>query len=907
MNAKSVLLALVPALILVLLASTSAVPNTLNIQGRLNDASSNPVTGDYNLTFRIYDEYSGSSALWEESHDTSISSGVYNSILGTITPLNLDFSEAYFVGIEVDSEGEMTPRINLTSVPYAHRDYYGNCSTAGNCPEVSYLNHNNEGPFILAGNTYTFKASASPLSHNGIDYDQNFDTGDHDTMYLIATRSPPAIQVIKAATEPLTATTAFGNNSLGIACLAGAGGARNITMVFLDSDFDNATDISDWLDSIGGSPSSTLYYTESYWVAQGASSSYQLNNTDSKSIVSGYTDPATFNAYPNAGITIYNGTGNINTNGNITAGTITATQGISAASGISTTIGSITTGSGNFISSNGGVSVTGNISTTTGRLYAGGSHDSQIQDDLQIVGHLSVGSGSSVDSTKTLNVNEVFTGSWPTFSQRMTVNAYQTIRPDAGSSPNIQGAAVWATTLLDLTNQPSDVSSAQVNCFSGDMSLKIYGNQTFTGSAVAMYVAVGTDPSDPMYNGTVNSASAYAVTINPNYGEWGTVQGMNVFMPSANDAEISSVVPFSNTLQIGGTTQVDTIHGFKSDGAQMSSDGVITGNLYDFSVWAISFQDNSEMQGTRYGVYIQNLSNTSWWGSYNLDRAYIAEGLYIGSTTEGIANSSFVMDGKGDLYVDDDAGINGDLFVDGNITTEGAVIEKGADVAELYHTFNSFSAMKCEESEEVIYRDIENPAFPAECLSSCNLNNKFAVYNQKNCEKKCEDNAACIDTCLSEFEWIGQKNCDKECNPNNERPIIEEEYTVSFESCELESSFSPDLEPGDVVCIDKDNAPYIKKCEDSYDNKVMSWVSSNPSLIIGENGIYPVILSGKGPLKVDCSVPIEVGDLLATSSIGGYARKFESQEDFEKNIGTVFAKALEPCNSGTDAIEAWKM
>lgn len=73
------------------------VPHLINFQGRLSNQDGNSLTGPHNITFRIDD---GDTAL------------------------DLPFDDNYWIGIEVDSDGEMNPRRKLVSVAYAYRADY---------------------------------------------------------------------------------------------------------------------------------------------------------------------------------------------------------------------------------------------------------------------------------------------------------------------------------------------------------------------------------------------------------------------------------------------------------------------------------------------------------------------------------------------------------------------------------------------------------------------------------------------------------------------------------------------------------------------------------------------------------------------------------------------------------------
>ncbi len=100
------------------------IPQTLSYQGVLADAAGNPgADGTYNLIIKLYDVAAGGAALWQEEHAAIVSKGVFNTILGSVTPLNLPFDKQYWVGVTVGatSDPELTPRIPLTSTAYSMR------------------------------------------------------------------------------------------------------------------------------------------------------------------------------------------------------------------------------------------------------------------------------------------------------------------------------------------------------------------------------------------------------------------------------------------------------------------------------------------------------------------------------------------------------------------------------------------------------------------------------------------------------------------------------------------------------------------------------------------------------------------------------------------------------------------
>ncbi len=108
--------------ILTFLASLSlaAIPKMINYQGMLTDNTGTPLTGSYNLTFKIWTDTTGGSSLWTETQNgVQVQNGLFNVILGRLTTLNLVFDQQYW--LEVGVGGETMPRLRFTSVGYAYR------------------------------------------------------------------------------------------------------------------------------------------------------------------------------------------------------------------------------------------------------------------------------------------------------------------------------------------------------------------------------------------------------------------------------------------------------------------------------------------------------------------------------------------------------------------------------------------------------------------------------------------------------------------------------------------------------------------------------------------------------------------------------------------------------------------
>ncbi len=95
-----------------------AVGNYIPVQGRLTDAGGNPLNGDFNVTFRLYGVLSGGTELCHDTNNVHVVQGLFNSEIWGNCQDNITGDQLY-LGIEVGSDGEMTPRQPIYATPYA--------------------------------------------------------------------------------------------------------------------------------------------------------------------------------------------------------------------------------------------------------------------------------------------------------------------------------------------------------------------------------------------------------------------------------------------------------------------------------------------------------------------------------------------------------------------------------------------------------------------------------------------------------------------------------------------------------------------------------------------------------------------------------------------------------------------
>ncbi len=96
------------------------IPQTLSYQGFLVGSDSKPLTGPHNIEFCLYDAITAGNQLWCETQNLTVDTGSFSAELGSVEILApLPFNIAYYLGVAVDADAEMSPRQVLSAAPYA--------------------------------------------------------------------------------------------------------------------------------------------------------------------------------------------------------------------------------------------------------------------------------------------------------------------------------------------------------------------------------------------------------------------------------------------------------------------------------------------------------------------------------------------------------------------------------------------------------------------------------------------------------------------------------------------------------------------------------------------------------------------------------------------------------------------
>lgn len=116
---------LTPLLPLLLAAAASAanLPLKINFQGKLLDpATAEPRNGAFTMTFRLYADETGGSALFTETQTgVNVSNGVFAVQIGSTSALSPDLfaGASAYLSVQVSPDSEMTPRQQLNMSAYA--------------------------------------------------------------------------------------------------------------------------------------------------------------------------------------------------------------------------------------------------------------------------------------------------------------------------------------------------------------------------------------------------------------------------------------------------------------------------------------------------------------------------------------------------------------------------------------------------------------------------------------------------------------------------------------------------------------------------------------------------------------------------------------------------------------------
>jgi len=218
----------------------------INYQGKLTDTLGVAVSdGLYDMEFSLYSVPTGGSAIWTETRtggsQVQVTNGLFSVMLGSVNTslASVDFSQPLYLGVNIESDGEMSPRKILGTVPSAFESF-----NLGGVASSSFLRSDQDD---TASGLVTFTGGL--ISNSSSSISDLFTTN------------------LSINSEAFTDLTGSG--------LSNVGGALTVSTSSLDISLEGLTDVSTMTETLGD----LLYWNGSAW-ADIATSSLNIALSD---------------------------------------------------------------------------------------------------------------------------------------------------------------------------------------------------------------------------------------------------------------------------------------------------------------------------------------------------------------------------------------------------------------------------------------------------------------------------------------------------------------------------------------------------------------------------------------------------------------------------------------------------
>jgi hypothetical protein len=197
--ARIAIVSLLIALLGIVSSARADVPSYVPFQGFLTDELGAPIDGLTDITFSLYDQEVGGTALFSETRTIDVEQGFLNLFIGSVNTLDPDLFDrpAVYLGVKINTDNEMIDRTRLASVPYAF--------FANQCVNAE----------TLAGMSASAFAPASPDWSSIANRPSGLDNGDDNTTYT-------ASSGLSLASNAFSIDSAYTQRRVSASCPAGS-------------------------------------------------------------------------------------------------------------------------------------------------------------------------------------------------------------------------------------------------------------------------------------------------------------------------------------------------------------------------------------------------------------------------------------------------------------------------------------------------------------------------------------------------------------------------------------------------------------------------------------------------------------------------------------------------------------
>jgi len=137
-------------------AEAITIPQMLSYQGKLTDTLGVPVAdGEYPMMFLLYTVPTGGSAFWSENQSVETKNGLFNVLIGAVTPIDsVPSGGAVYLAMTVSGGPQLTPRLRIGSAAFAYlsgRAANADLLQGRDTTTFSRSNHNHDANYVNEG------------------------------------------------------------------------------------------------------------------------------------------------------------------------------------------------------------------------------------------------------------------------------------------------------------------------------------------------------------------------------------------------------------------------------------------------------------------------------------------------------------------------------------------------------------------------------------------------------------------------------------------------------------------------------------------------------------------------------------------------------------------------------------